>query len=77
MRKNAIQKNCPKGIDANTAGNVINISPGSSPTSKPNAKTAGMVANPAIKAAKVSSTGIDTAVLNKSISCPNNFHMLS
>ena len=64
-RKNAIQKTCPIGIDAKTAGNVINISPGPSPASKPKAKTAGIVAKPDSNAARVANIGMETAELNR------------
>ena len=56
--KNAKEKIAPIGICAKTAGSVTNVSPGPEPASMPNAKTAGKMTRPAMKATEVSSSTI-------------------
>ncbi len=63
--KNKIPKNCPKGIESNTEGNVINMRLGPAPGSNPKANTAGNTANPARRATAVSIAGIITAFFSK------------
>ena len=52
--KNIIPKSLPNGINLNTDGIVINNSGGPDAGSKLNAKTAGIITNPAKNAPKVS-----------------------
>lgn len=64
-RKNNADHIWPPGINANTFGSVMKVSPGPAPGSAPNANTVGKITNPARNAAEVSSNVIMAAAFGK------------
>lgn len=64
-RKNNADHIWPPGINANTLGNVMKVSPGPALGVAPNAKTVGKITNPARNAAAVSNNVIVAAALGK------------
>ena len=60
------EKIVPRGMLSNTAGRVMNMSPGPSPGAKPKANTAGRMANPAMMATSESREGISKASFSRS-----------
>ena len=70
LRKNIPPRNVPPGICENIAGIVINRSEGPAPASNPKAKAAGIIMNPAIRAAIVSRKQVCTTLSNIFTSSP-------
>jgi len=64
-----VPKKAPKGICENTAGRVMKVSPGPAAGSKPKAKTAGRIRNPAITAINVSRDVTQRAALGRFSRC--------